>query len=144
MPEKRKPSVSKEKNETHHKEVEALYNQLNSLFKKTGLSKTVLASKISMSYQGFLHSYKNKRLSLDKLIEISRFINIPLNVKFEKELTPNTSPVPNENEKKEPSKEHAVELESAKEKIALLEKQNSLLESRIADKDVIIGLLSRN
>lgn len=121
---------------SNYEEIEELYKQLIKVLKKTKLSKGQLAKGINMSYQGFLNSLNNRKLSLEKWVEISKFINLPITLQLEtgrKAMQAEPEGVIVEEKEKNEGAD--------KDKIALLQKQIEILESRLADKDLIISLL---
>ncbi|TNE81404.1 MAG: hypothetical protein EP332_04600 [Bacteroidetes bacterium] len=121
---------------SNHKEIDELYKQLAFVLKKTKMSKGQLSKGINMSYPGFLNSLNNRKLSLEKWVEISKFINLPITLQLE------TGKKPAQAEPEDVIVEVKEKNQGAdKDKLALLQKQIEILESRLADKDLIISLL---
>lgn len=128
-------------NSTNSNTIDLLYQQFDSVARKTKISKKALASRIFMSYPGFLNAFKNKRLSLEKWVEISRFLNLPLTIQFELGKKAKTEPetTPHLVEDKE---QKTSEYLPINEKVAALQKYIALLEDRLKDKEQIVSLLS--
>ncbi len=137
-----KEKVSKAKGEI--KEVEALYSQFNTLAKRKKVSKRDIASKISMSYQGFLNSYNNRNLKIDTWMEISKVLDIPFVARFEtakQAAQAEQVEAPVQAKSSESTDFTAMKLTNAEDKISILERQIASLESQLKDKQTIIDLL---
>ncbi|TNE82415.1 MAG: hypothetical protein EP332_00635 [Bacteroidetes bacterium] len=137
-----KEKVSKAKGEI--KELEALYAQFNTLAKRKKVSKRDIASKISMSYQGFLNSYNNRNLKIDTWMEISKVLDIPFVAKFETAKQAAQAEVMEAPVAAKPAESTdftAMKLDNAEDKISILERQIASLESQLKDKQTIIDLL---
>lgn len=130
-----------------HQEIDALYAQLESIFRRTKLTKRALAEKLGMSYQGFLISYKNQNLGLDKWVAAAKFLNLPFSLEFgvTKKQEPKIAP-PVEPVAKTPPASEASDLqfkmEIMYEQMQLLRRHTEILESQIKDKEAIIRLLT--
>ncbi len=128
-----------------NKNVEVLYANLTTLLKKNKISKRDVASKLGMSYQGFLNSFNNRNLKLEAWFEISELVNIPFVARFESarqaaRAEAAASPVVQEMGGDDFT---SMKLKNAEEKVAILEKQVNSLESQIQDKQTIIDLIRK-
>lgn len=144
-----KPVAEKKANPTN-KSVEQLYSQLVSLMKKNKVSKREVAEKLEMSYQGFLNSFNHRNLKLEAWHAISELVNKPFVARFESAKT--AAAIEAGEEVNAPSVAAvapasndftAMKLQNAEEKITILEKQISMLESQIQDKQTIIDLIRK-
>jgi|GEM_PF-2114576 len=134
-----------------NKAVESLYTHMTALLKKNKVSKRDVASKLSMSYQGFLNSFNNRNIRLEGWYEIGEMVNKPFVARFESlraalaledGSTPEAIAVV---DKAAPASNDftSLRLQNAEDKVAILEKQIASLESQIQDKQTIIELIKK-
>lgn len=130
-----------------NKAVEALYGQLVTLSKKNKVSKRDMASRLKMSYQGFLNSFNKRNLKLESWFEISEMLNMPFVARFESarqaEKAVQAEVQGNGSSSGGYDEYTKMRLQNAEDKIAILEKQITSLESQIQDKQTIIELIKR-
>lgn len=138
------------------KQMDKLYEQLEKLMAKNKIKKTALAQATDMSYQGFLNSLKSQNIKLEHWYLIGDLIGKPFVARFESAKKASNIHFDIEDPTGEMS-EYATSVSGAaiqnelemkdnmiknsEEKIALLEKQVSILEDRLRDKNMIIDML---
>jgi len=147
----RKPGSSNPVNAEAKKKLNPLYTQFTALLKRKKVSKLDLASKISMSYQGFLNSYNNKNIRLETWHEIADELGMVFTAKLEStkkaeeaaaleasaiEATTSQAAAPAASDNFT-----GLKLNNAEDKVQILERQIASLESQLSDKQTIIELL---
>lgn len=131
------------KAKNNNKDVEQLYAQFMSLMKKKKVSRRDIASKISMSYQGFLNSFNNRNLKIETWLEISAILEVPFVARFETGRAPLAEESVSQTTVQAPASDDftALRLNNTEEKVSILERQIASLEAQLKDKQTIIELL---